>query len=530
MPEHLDEVLRDHDRGSQQPIDMGKVQSIGVVGMRNVGPCLTRQLLSAFKGKNIYIASRGGIDRDRLDDIIQMGAIPVDKITDLVPRCDMIVTAIKPTHEAIMETYTNIIEKWTQTTQERAIAAAAAAAAEADGCVSDCATNKTSIDNKQALVLIDLSSSAPKTSGEINSLIKGKPDASILYHVCPFWGPPAFLGTGKNILAVSGPARHLISDFLVPTVFGNSIDVGLDVTNGSAIKLLGNHVFGSVNQVVGEMMVLADTLGIDRESVYSFVFKERFPAMPFLIAVERMVVDNGRGYENRIAFPTASAVPMLQCLLDMASTKETAVPTEYYEINLHGMKEAAKKGPSWDISSVISVISDAVGEISPVPSPITDLGREGILKAMAHNVRVTINVAIIQTCLLADKRGIGGEKIHQYITYMLNTNTIVRDSEKIHGIKIPKRGSSSHLDIFEAKATTEDIESLLELATLNKVPAPMSQANMKMLTSALKTMTTDPTCDCSILLKRLIYGEQGQNVPPMAQQLNRTRTAALKGF
>ncbi|KAL4965122.1 NAD(P)-dependent oxidoreductase [Aspergillus stella-maris] len=211
-------------------------QQLGWFGLGSMGLGMALNLQKHLKANSLpplHYSNRSLSKGQLLQDA---GAIPKDNFEELVQTCDIIVTMI-----SIDAVLTDLLTR--------------------------AFTSNISLEGK---IFIDTSTIHPETSSSASERLRERGAAFI---AAPVFGASPVAAAGKLIFAVAGPeaAVEVVRPYIQDVMGRCIIDMGEDVTRSSLLKICGNILVLSFQQVLSESHIFAEKTGLGTANLQSFI-------------------------------------------------------------------------------------------------------------------------------------------------------------------------------------------------------------------------------------------------------------------
>ena len=257
-------------------------QTIGFVGLGNMGLPMTRNLLKA--GFKVRVYNRTAARGKALEDD---GAVVVSRPADAVVPGGIVVTMLA--NDAAVE--------------EIVSGPDGIAAALGSGGIH-----------------ISMSTIAPTTSRKLSDV---HTQHGGLYISAPVFGRPEAAAAKKLWICQSGPTSAKERARPVLEAMGQGIyDFGEDASAANTVKLCGNFMILSVLETLGEAFALAEKSGLDRKAFISFFGETNF-ACPIYQVYGRTIAN--RAYEPA-GFKLELGLKDANLIINAANNAETPMP------------------------------------------------------------------------------------------------------------------------------------------------------------------------------------------------------------
>ncbi|KAG1825670.1 NAD(P)-binding protein [Suillus subaureus] len=258
---------------SRPPTPGAHPLQIGFCGLGAMGYFMARNLANSFKSQlpPLLVYNRTVAKSQKLLTELGASAVKVaDTLDQLVRECDVVFTNLG--NDAVVTSIYNEFAKALAQSPPTKVKIFV----EMSTCVKRfSATNGTM--NKSAI-------------GDLNRLLSSHPHVRFI--TSPIFGPPPAADKGMLIIAMSGDCRSKkeVAFLLVPAVGRKVIDLGENVEKAPTLKLIGNGMIMSINELLAETLTLGEKSGIGQQTVYDLV-KEIMPA-PILVAYGHKMVND----------------------------------------------------------------------------------------------------------------------------------------------------------------------------------------------------------------------------------------------
>lgn len=143
-------------------------------------------------------------------------------------------------------------------------------------------------------IFVDTSTIYPSLAAELDQLLSGI--RRCFFVASPVFGPPIIADAGTLVIAMSGDygSKREAAHLMVPGVGRKVIDLGGNIKKAPTLKLIGNGIIMSANELLSESLTLGEKCGIGASVVNNLV-KDIMPAPSLLAYGDRMVHDRFDG-------------------------------------------------------------------------------------------------------------------------------------------------------------------------------------------------------------------------------------------
>ncbi|KAL4954892.1 6-phosphogluconate dehydrogenase family protein [Aspergillus filifer] len=266
-------------------------QQLGWFGLGSMGLGMALNLQNHLKANNLPPLHYSNRSLSKGQPLQDAGAIPKDNFEELVQTCDIIFTMIST--DAVL---TDLLTKALAST--------------------------TSLEGK---IFIDTSTIHPETSSSASGRLR---ERGATFIAAPVFGASPVAAAGKLIFAVAGPgaAVEVVRPYIQDVMGRSIIKMGEDVTRSSLLKICGNILVLSFQQVLSESHIFAEKTNLGTGPLHSFISSMFGPAI--------------ESYSSRITsgayapplhtppgFAASLACKDMSHALDIAQQHEMSLPT-----------------------------------------------------------------------------------------------------------------------------------------------------------------------------------------------------------
>lgn len=205
-------------------------QTLGFIGLGNMGVPMAGNLLKEFGNLTVYNRSQGPCKK-----LEEQGAMVASGVQELAARADVVFLSLPGPLQV-----------------EQVVAGAGGLLA--NGRAGQC--------------IVDFSTVSPKLGQD---LAKAAEEKGIFYVDVPVSGGPAGAAKGGLTLMIGATAQEILEKGLLPYLetVGNVLHYTGKRGGGSAIKIINNYMAFAAQIINGEAILMADHMGISLETFYA---------------------------------------------------------------------------------------------------------------------------------------------------------------------------------------------------------------------------------------------------------------------
>ncbi|KAL4790758.1 hypothetical protein BDV19DRAFT_393815 [Aspergillus venezuelensis] len=290
-------------------------QQLGWFGLGSMGLVMALNLQKHLKANNLPPLHYSNRSLSKGQPLQDAGAIPKDNFEELVQGCDIIFTMIST--DAVLS-----------------------------DLLSKALSSPTSLEGK---IFIDTSTIHPETS---LSASKSLHEHGATFIAAPVFGASPVAAAGKLIFAVAGPeaAVEVVKPYIQDVMGRSIIDMGEDITMSSLLKICGNILVLSFQQVLSESHIFAEKTGLGTSFLHSFISSMFGPVIEsystrITIGAYAPPLDTPPG------FAASLACKDMRHALDIAEQNGMGLPT--LEIAFGRLSRAREFAGEWIDSSAV---------------------------------------------------------------------------------------------------------------------------------------------------------------------------------